>query len=240
MSMSFTKLFSSITESSVWFEPDHVRLAWITLLAMADRKGRVFASIPGLAHRARIKVEEAQDAITRFLSPDPFSRTKDHEGRRIEEIDGGWRLLNYLKFRQLRDEEAAKESKRHYINERRASGSTISTVEHSRLSASASVCASASESEIPVGKGVRGKRFPPTIEDARSSVPLGTGFTVEFIDKTWLQAQARGGCDSRGNPIRDFASHLAVCWKYEREKLAKTKPGPEPKQIKEYIEPKNL
>jgi hypothetical protein len=151
MSMTFTKLFSSITESSVWFEPDHVRLAWITMLAMSDRKGRVWASIPGLAHRARIEVEQAQDAIKRFMEPDKYSRTKENEGRRIAEIDGGWVLLNYLKFRAIRDEESVNESKRAYINNRRASEASESTVEpcrteveQSRNSASASLSSSGS------------------------------------------------------------------------------------------------
>jgi len=89
------------------------------MLAMADSRGRVWASVPGLANRARISVDAARVAISTFLSPDPDSRTPDHEGRRIEPIDGGWRLLNHEKYRSIRDEESAKESKRRYINARR-------------------------------------------------------------------------------------------------------------------------
>jgi hypothetical protein len=54
------------------------------------------------------------------MSPDPDSRTPEHEGRRIEVIDGGWRLLNHEKYRAIRDEESTLESKRRYINTRRA------------------------------------------------------------------------------------------------------------------------
>lgn len=118
--MTFTKLFSSITESTIWMEPDHVRLTWITMLAMADRQGRVYASVPGLAHRARVDLEQAEDALDRFRKPDPHSRSPEHEGRRIEDIDGGWRLLNHAKYRTLRDEEAHRESKRLYAAKRRA------------------------------------------------------------------------------------------------------------------------
>lgn len=120
MSVTFTKLFASITESTVWCESDSTRLAWITMLAMADSKGRVWASVPGLANRARISVDAARSAIATFLAPDPDSRTPDYDGRRIEPIDGGWRLLNHDKYRHIRDEESAKESKRRYINARRA------------------------------------------------------------------------------------------------------------------------
>lgn len=90
------------------------------MLAMADSKGRVWGSIPGLANRARVPVDDARIAIAAFLAPDPDSRTSDHEGRRIEVIDGGWRLLNHSKYREIRDEESAKEAKRKYINTRRS------------------------------------------------------------------------------------------------------------------------
>lgn len=129
MSRTFTKLFSSITESTVWCEPAHTRLVWITMLAMADHAGRVWGSIPGLANRARVPLEDCETAIQTFLSPDPYSRTKDHEGRRIEAIDGGWRLLNHEKYRKIRDEESVKESKRRYINERRESERSARFVE---------------------------------------------------------------------------------------------------------------
>jgi len=117
--MSFTKLFSSITESTIWCERDPIRLTWITMMAMADRKGRVFGSLPGLAHRARVSLEDAAAAIEKFLQPDEYSRTRDFDGRRVEVIDGGWRLLNYFKYREMRDEDASREAKRDYINERR-------------------------------------------------------------------------------------------------------------------------
>lgn len=133
MSVTFTKLFSSITESTVWCEPDRTRLCWICMLAMADRHGRVFASVPGLANRARVPVEDARKAIETFLSPDADSRTPEHEGRRIEAMDGGWRLLNHAKYRDIRDEESILESKRKYINNRRAAErAAASTVEKSR------------------------------------------------------------------------------------------------------------
>lgn len=120
VSVTFTKLFSSITESTIWAEPDHTRIVWITMLAMADRFGRVWASIPGLANRARVSVEACEEALETLLGPDRYSRTKDNDGRRIEPIEGGWRLLNHEKYRAIRDEEAIKESKRKYINGRRA------------------------------------------------------------------------------------------------------------------------
>lgn len=112
--LSFTKLFSSITDSSVWQESSDVRVVWVTLMAMSDPLGRVHAAIPGLARRANVSREATEKALAVFLSPDPDSRSKDHDGRRIEEISGGWRLLNYATYREMRDEEARKEKNRIY------------------------------------------------------------------------------------------------------------------------------
>jgi hypothetical protein len=97
----FTKLFGSIVSSTIWREDDKTRLVWITMLAMADKLGTVAASIPGLAVFANVKLEECQSALKKLMQPDEFSRTKDYEGRRIEEVDGGWRILNYVKYREL-------------------------------------------------------------------------------------------------------------------------------------------
>ena len=93
----FTKLFSQILDSTIWDEPWNVKGVWITMLAMADHQGRVMASIPGLARRATVSLLECEAALQVFLSPDSYSRSSEFEGRRIEVIDGGWRLLNYLK-----------------------------------------------------------------------------------------------------------------------------------------------
>ena len=118
--MTFTKLFSSITASTIWAAPDQTRIVWITMLAMADQYGRIWASIPGLANIARVSIEACEAALVELQSPDKYSRTTEHDGRRIEPIDGGWRLLNHAKYREIRDEESIKESKRRYINKRRA------------------------------------------------------------------------------------------------------------------------
>ena len=98
--MGFTKLDEGIVLSSVWSEPCEIRVVWISLLAMADQYGIVHSSLPGLARSANVPIEVVQSSLKKFQSPDPFSRTKDNEGRRVEEIEGGWRLLNYEKYRR--------------------------------------------------------------------------------------------------------------------------------------------
>ena len=100
MSMSgYTKLFNSILASTIWRADDKTRIVWITLLAMADRHGIAEGSVPGLADFARVSVQDARMALATLSAPDEDSRSQEHDGRRIEAVDGGWRLLNHTKYR---------------------------------------------------------------------------------------------------------------------------------------------
>lgn len=104
----YVKLFSSILTSSVWGESNSTRIVWITMLALADKDGDVRASPSGLARLANVSTSECQAALSRFLAPDPESGTPEDDGRRIEQRDGGWFILNYTKYRTLQDAEMRK------------------------------------------------------------------------------------------------------------------------------------
>jgi len=107
--MQFTKLFNSILDSTIWQEPLETKVVWITMLAMCDRTGEVHASVPGLAKRAGVTLQQCNAALACLESPDEYSRTKTHDGRRIREIDGGWELLNHAKYRALLSAEERRE-----------------------------------------------------------------------------------------------------------------------------------
>lgn len=115
----FTKLFDGLTESTVWVEPYPTRVLWVAMLSWADQLGRVQGTIPGIARRAGITLEECEAAVQSFMSPDRYSRTPDHEGRRIEKIDGGWRLLNHAKYRGMRDDAERKRYQADWVAEKR-------------------------------------------------------------------------------------------------------------------------
>jgi hypothetical protein len=100
MNENWSPLFGNILTSTIWQEPDATRLVWVAMLAMKDANGKVSASVPGLAHVARVSIEDTRKALKTLESPDPESRTKEHEGRRIEKVDGGWIILNHFKHRE--------------------------------------------------------------------------------------------------------------------------------------------
>ena len=111
----FAKLFSSITESSLWSEPKEVRLLFVTMLAKADQSGFVEASIPGLARVANLSVEETEASLECLQSPDKYSKNPDNEGRRVLAVPGGFMLLNYEDYRSRRSTEERREYMRDYM-----------------------------------------------------------------------------------------------------------------------------
>lgn len=98
---TYTKLSSGITKSSVWSEPYHVRVVWISFLAEKDMNGFVAASKSGMIRICNVTPEEFEDAVTVLESPDPDSRTPDNDGRRLQKVDGGWIVLNHFLYRDM-------------------------------------------------------------------------------------------------------------------------------------------
>jgi hypothetical protein len=180
------------------------------MLAMADKHGRVWGSIPGLANRARIDVEACRGAIASFLSPDADSRTKEYEGRRIEEIDGGWRLLNHAKYRAIQDEENVRESKRKWWHENRGKLDNPRKTRSHSIQAEADTEADTKEKK----KGKTGSVTSPDTTPVVAKLPLRGGLefevreslVVEFtsiypaVDVPRTLQEMRGWC--LGNPGR--------------------------------------
>ncbi len=113
----YTKLFGTLIGSTIWRdESKETKIVWITMLAMKNKDGIVEASVPGLADFAKVTIPELLEALERLKSPDEYSRTPEHEGRRIEAVEGGWRILNHLKYREKMD----LEDRRMYLNQKQA------------------------------------------------------------------------------------------------------------------------
>lgn len=108
----YSKLFGSIVASTIWQEPNPTRILWMTMIAIKNPHDVVEASVPGLASIARITVPECEAALAKMKEPDPYSRTKEFEGRRIQEVDGGWLLLNGEKYRRKMNEDERREYNR--------------------------------------------------------------------------------------------------------------------------------
>lgn len=69
-------------------------------------------TIPGLARIGNIQIDKAANAIEVLLAPDKYSTTPDNEGRRIERVEGGFRILNWAIYRELAKGEHIREQNR--------------------------------------------------------------------------------------------------------------------------------
>jgi hypothetical protein len=115
----FTKLHSSLATSSIMALPLATRWIWSFLLSQADAQGVVEGAVPGLAIAANVSLEQCQTAIETLLAPDPYSRTKDRDGRRLIEVDGGWQIVSYTKWRHKLSREERQHYKRQHQQARR-------------------------------------------------------------------------------------------------------------------------
>ena len=124
MRHQYTPVFREFTTSSMWAESPEVRCVWLYLMLHADPEGFVPGTVPGLAVAANVDIASTRRAIEKFMSPDPDSNTQSHEGRRLEKVPHGWRILNFAYWRELAKHEAEKARKRRWINARRSANDT--------------------------------------------------------------------------------------------------------------------
>ncbi len=196
--MGYTKLFDEILASTIWQAPDHVRLVWITMLAMKDDRHEVMASIPGLAKNANVTIEQCENAIQELSSPDPYSRSQEYEGRRIEAVRGGWHILNGEYYRQKRSEEDKREYMRKYMKKYRQldhvndsvkqskqmlnNVSTVNTTEQNRTDHNRTIKSLSAKAEVP-----RGISFPKNFLDFWNLYPKKVGKMAAW--RAWQRAK---------------------------------------------------
>jgi hypothetical protein len=224
----YVKLFSEIIDSSIWSEPHSTRVVWITLLALSDCDGYVRGSIGWLAGKAKVTNAECRAAIAKFLSPDPHSRTPDHDGRRIEALEDGWLVLNYLAFRDRLSSDPKAIATRERVRKHRERYMALRNAESvtPAVPASASVSVHASASSFGKKGGVgEGKHqalelppyFPKSEEEAITACTT-LGVDDQFVRSTWNKAASRGGLDAKQVPITRFANYVKTEWTYEQQR----------------------
>lgn len=198
--MMYSKLFSSLVNSSLWSEPDHIRLLFITLLALADRDGIIYGSRSGLMRAAMIDLDAAKeyDPWMALMSPDDDSsdlmRNPDNEGRRLEEIPGGFRIINYTYYRSLRDSEdrktqnkKAQQRHREKVSHNKPASATVSHCHDIEIESESKI--EKKEKIIcPVGT-LKGR---PKDQKEVESFCVSIGLLASDGEAMWLEWQERG------------------------------------------------
>jgi hypothetical protein len=135
--MAFVKLDCGILDSTLWIDRES-REVFITALLMAEPYettvplpqvkvraieltgwevppgwyGFVHAAGVGIIRRAGVEKEVGMVALEALGEPEIESRSKDFEGRRLVRVDGGFIVLNFMKYRD-RDYTTAERSRRY-------------------------------------------------------------------------------------------------------------------------------
>lgn len=125
----YSKLYSSIFNGSL-FGKFEALTTFMTLIALADWHGEVDASHERIAANLGCEVDFVRRGIEQLMAPDPASRTPAEEGRRIVPLlndEGqprafGWRIVNYLKYRAIRDDDERRAYQREWDRINRAGG----------------------------------------------------------------------------------------------------------------------
>jgi hypothetical protein len=97
--VDFLKLDTRLLDSTCWELDAPTRIVWLCLLLKADSWCKVEGVPRTLARAANVTLEECKRALDILKSPDPESRSKKEEGRRIREIEGGWYIINLQEYR---------------------------------------------------------------------------------------------------------------------------------------------
>lgn len=207
----FTKLHSTILDSSVWGEPDHVRIVWMTMLAMADADGVVMASVSGLARRAVEPAEKTTHALEVLLAPDPDSRDGT-TGERIEKVPGGWLILNHSAYRDKQTPTQAAVAARVRRHRAHTNQDPLQTVTSNDVTPCNAIPPSEAEAEAEKEeeKSTRQTFVRPSVEEARKEA-VAKGMPESEGDKFHDYYEANGWRAGK-NPMRNWRSAMSN-WK---------------------------
>lgn len=173
----YAKLHSGILDSSIWSADVYTRVVWVAMLAKADADGRVMAAPSRMVEICNVPQSRFDRAIEKLSGPDPESKTPDHEGRRIVQIQGGWQILNYKKYRDELESEERKEYKRQWDRDHRPSGFLRSKSQSDRQSDSSPTQSDQSYVSRSISKGISIKER----DIERKPTPPKKNLFLEFV-----------------------------------------------------------
>ena len=111
----YVKLFSSLYQGTLRGRSDEI-LVFTNLLAHADMHGNVDKHFKAISEETGLPRERVEAAIATLEAPDPESRSPEMQGCRLVRMDDhriwGWKIVNYGKYRAIRNEEDRREQNR--------------------------------------------------------------------------------------------------------------------------------
>ena len=126
----YGKIFESIYDGSLACGDWKALITFQQLIILADQDGVVDMTDIAIHRRTTIPLEIIQKGIEELLKPDPHSRSKDEDGRRLilldSERDWGWVIVNYEHYRKLASAAERREQNRQSQQRSRAKRQHVS------------------------------------------------------------------------------------------------------------------
>lgn len=100
----YTPLFSSLTTGTLCGKWPDIGL-WAVVLSLSDKSGVVDVTPAYISSVTGLPIEDVVACMERFCKPDPYSRSVEEGGARLELLDPGhrawgWRIVNHGKYRE--------------------------------------------------------------------------------------------------------------------------------------------
>ncbi len=217
----YAKLFSRITESSLMEEEIDVRYTFVLLLAIADQKGYVVGTDVAISRRLNMKLDHFKRCIARLMEPDPDSNSQEEEGRRVlkSDIGRGYQLVNYVVYRDTKNENQRREYMRNYMKDRRKTKKSAPLVNHVNLTlthteaeADTAPEAKANADALRKGEGrpagahtfVPMHRYPESEEEMHSTLQEAGIWRDAQHDHNFFEQMASHDWHIDGEPVLDW------------------------------------
>lgn len=222
--MSFVKLDCGLLTSTLWFDRE-AREVFITALLLAKPEvfdneieaievdtlqpsgwtvpagwyGFAAACGPAIVSLAKIDQSTGMLALRRLCQPDGESRSKEYDGRRMARINGGYIILNYIKYRE-RDYTSAERSRRY----RQRLASRRDTVTPRRDITQAEEEAEAEKKYLPLKSPFKVPSKAMVLEEGQLR-----GYLPEVCETFWNHYESTGWVDKNEHTIVKWQPKLA-------------------------------
>lgn len=191
--------------SSLMDEALPTRWLMVCFLAHADATGFVRCQTPGAAARlANLTLRQATRALDDLARPDPESTSPAADGARIVRVRGGWQIVNYRTYREMRAySEGPSAVRMRRLRERRRAGDVTCDAQSPVTSLVTSSSASASLSVEKGGVGGGGTPGTAPAEGFEAAVwdAFRTRFQLSRFAATSSELYLAGRWRESGAPL---------------------------------------
>lgn len=222
----YGKIFAKMYEGTLYGQWEAL-VTFQQMIVLCDADGMIDMTPQAIASRTSIPLHIIEKGIKILEAPDPYSRTPDQEGRRIELIDAhrpwGWHLVNHAKYTALQDADTVRAQTRERVRKHRAAKAGVTVTDGNGQKRHTDI-------DTNTDKDIKSKstvRLKPDAVQVLQFLNEKTGRNFEPVDETLKPIMARLRSGSTVEDLRAVIAKKCREWAGD-EKMA------------QYLRPKTL